>query len=187
MPSIVEIEEKLVHGIQNGDSSSLSRIMDRYSAYVSTIVWNILQGKLSKADAEEAVSDVFYTLWTQADKVQPRKLKGYLSVIARRRALNALRSRKNADVPLEDDVVQLPIPGPEDESIRREEYAALRQTVDELPEPDRTIFIRHYFYYQKTSEIAKAMKINATTVKMKLKRGRERLQRELTEGGYFIG
>ena len=187
MPSIVEIEEKLVHGIQNGDSSSLSRIMDRYSAYVSTIVWNILQGKLSKADAEEVVSDVFYTLWTQADKVQPRKLKGYLSVIARRRALNALRGRKHAAVPLEEDVVQLPIPGPEDESIRREEYAALRQTVDELPEPDRTIFIRHYFYYQKTSEIAKAMRINATTVKMKLKRGRERLQRELTEGGYFIG
>ena len=73
------------------------------------------------------------------------------------------------------------------ESIQREEYAALRQTVDELSEPDRTIFIRHYYFCQKTSEIAQAMGINVNTVKMKLKRGRERLQQELTEGGYFIG
>ena len=161
--------------------------MDRYSAYVSTIVWNILQGKLSKSDAEEVVSDVFYTLWTNADKVKPRKLKGYLSVIARRRALNALRDRKQEELPLEDEIVSLPVSGPEDASIRREEYAALRQTVDELPEPDRTIFIRHYYFCQKTSEIAKATGIHVSTVKMKLKRGRERLQRDLTEGGYFIG
>lgn len=187
MPNIVETEERLIHGIRNGDTSSLGRIMDRYSAYVSTIVWNILRGKLSPADAEEVVSDVFYTLWISADKIQPGKLKGYLSVIARRRALNALRGRRRDELPLEDDIVSLPISGPEDESIRREEYAALRQTVDELPEPDRTIFIRHYFYCQKTSEIAKALGIHVSTVKMKLKRGRERLQRELTEGGYFIG
>lgn len=187
MPNIVETDEELVHAMQNGDSSSVGRIMDRYTAYVSTIVWNILQGKLSKSDAEEVVSDVFYTLWINAEKVRPRKLRGYLSVIARRRALNALRSRKPQEVPLEDDTVQLPVPGPEDGSVRREEYAALRRAVDGLPEPDRTIFIRHYFFYQTTAEIAQAMGINVNTVKMKLKRGRERLQRELTEGGWFIG
>ena len=55
-----------------------------------------------------------------------------------------------------------------------------------MPEPDRTIFLRHYFYYQKTADIARAMEINVNTVQSKLRRGRESLYRELTKGGYFL-
>ncbi len=186
MPDIVTADDKLVQAMIGGDQTALGSIIDRYTAYVGTIVWNIVKGKLSRQDAEEIVADVFHILWHSADKIHPGKLKGFLSVIARRRALNALRSTRQ-DLPLEDDALQIPAPGPEDESIRREEYAALRRTVDELPEPDRTIFIRYYYYDQKTAEIADAMGIHVSTVQMKLWRGRDRLRRELTEGGCFIG
>ena len=91
------------------------------------------------------------------------------------------------ELPLEEDVVQIPVAGPEDESIRREEYEVLRKTVDEMPEPDRTIFIRHYYFCQKTATVAKEMGLNVNTVQSKLRRGRENLRRKLTEGGYFIG
>ena len=40
--------------------------------------------------------------------------------------------------------------------------------------------------YQTLTDIAEAMKLNVNTVKTKLRRGKERLRRELTEGGYFI-
>ena len=186
MPSIQTIDDALVEAVRNGDQSALGHIIERYTAYVGTVVWNIVRGKLTRADAEEIISDTFCALWYNAGRVREGKLKSYLSAIARRRALNALRGARQ-DAPLEDDVIQLPIDGPEDESIRQEEYAALRKMVDALPEPDRTIFIQHYFYYQKTSEIAKALGINVSTVQSKLWRGRERLRRELTEGGCFIG
>ena len=186
MPNVTARDDTLVEELRSGDPNALGRIVEKYTAYVGTIVWNIVGGKLSRADAEEILSDVFSTLWYNAGKVREGKLKGYLSAIARSRALNALRSAKQ-DAPLEDDTAYIPVSGPEDEAIRREEYAALRQTVEELPEPDRTIFIRHYYYYQKTVEIAEAMGMNVSTVQSKLWRGRERLRRELTEGGYFIG
>ena len=186
MPDNVTLDDKLVEAIQNGDQTALGRVIEKYAAYVGTIVWNIVQDKLTKADAEEIVSDVFLILWRSADKVHPGKLKSYLSVIARRRSINALRGAK-LDAPLEDEELPIMTPGPEDEYLRQSEYEALRQTVDELPEPDRTIFIRHYYFYQKTAEIAAALGINVNTVKKKLSRGRERLRQELSEGGYFIG
>lgn len=186
MPKLISAEDELIRAMCLGSQQALECIIDRYTAYVGTIVWNIVRDRLTLSDAEEIVSDVFKTLWFSADKVRPGKLKGYLSVVARRSAINALR-RGRREMPLEDDVVQIPVAGPEDESIQREEYEVLRKTVDEMPEPDRTIFIRHYYFCQKTAAIAKEMGLNVNTVQSKLRRGRENLRRKLTEGGYFIG
>lgn len=186
MPNVTAIDDTLADQLRSGDQAALGCIVEKYTAYVGTIVWNIVGEKLSRADAEEIISDVFSTLWFNAEKIQKGKLKGYLSAIARSRALNALRAAKQ-DVPLEEDTVHIPVPGPEDEAIRQAEYAALQSAVDSLPEPDRTIFIMHCYYYRKTSEIAEALGLNVSTVQTKLWRGRERLRRELTEGGYFIG
>ena len=50
-----------------------------------------------------------------------------------------------------------------------------------LGEPDREIFQRYYFFYQKTEEIAKSLGLKDTTVRTKLARGRKRLKEYLTE------
>ena len=186
MPKLVSAEDELVRAMRLGSQQALGLIIDRYTAYVGTIVWNIVRDRLSLSDAEEIVSDVFRTLWFSADKIQPGKLKGFLSVLARRSAINALR-RGRPELPLEDGALGLSASGLEEEAIRREEYEALRRTLDEMPEPDRTIFIRHYYFCQKTADIARIMGLNVNTVQSKLRRGRENLRRRLTEGGYFIG
>ena len=186
MRSIVRSDKELVEAVGRGDEAALGSIIDKYTAYVWTIVWNIVQGKLDAADAKAIVSDVFFTLWRSAETSQPANLKGYLARTARNRSIDALRQTRQA-LPLEEDIVQIPVDGPETEAIRQAEYAALQIAVDSLPEPDRTIFIRHYYLYQTLTDIAEAMKLNVNTVKTKLRRGKERLRRELTEGGYFIG
>ena len=66
----------------------------------------------------------------------------------------------------------------------REEYAALRRALGSMPEPDKTIFIRRYYLYQKVADIARIMNINENTVQTKLRRGRESLRRELERGGF---
>lgn len=176
----------LLQEIQRGDEEALGRLIERYTAYVGTIVWNIVRGKLDESDAGAIVSEVFYSLWCNAVKAEPDKLKAYLSSIARSKALNALR-RAGREIPLEDDRLELSCPGPEDETLRQAEYAALRRCLDALPEPDRTIFIRRYYYYQSAREIGAELGMNVNTVSTKLRRGRQRLRQELMEGGYFIG
>ena len=186
MRSAVRSDQELIEAVGRGDEKALGSLIDRYTAYVWTIVWSIMKGRLDAADAKAIVSDVFFTLWKNAGGLRPGNLKGYLARIARSRSADVLRKTKQ-ELPLEEDVVQIPIDGPETEAIRQAEYAALQIAIDSLPEPDRTIFIRHYYLYQPLHEIAEAMKLNVNTVKTKLRRGKERLRRELTEGGYFIG
>ena len=186
MPKVVQLDDGLIRAMQNGDESALSIVIDRYTAYVGTIVWNIVSGKLNEADAKEIVSEVFYTLWKNSAKIRLGKMKAYLSSIARSKALDALK-RAKTDLSLDDDFVELSISGPESDVVKAEEYAALKRALDRLPEPDHTIFIRHYYFYQKTGEIAESLGLNVNTVQSKLRRGREILRRELEKGGYFIG
>lgn len=51
-----------------------------------------------------------------------------------------------------------------------------------MGEPDREIFLRHYYYCQSVTDIAAALDMNANTVKTRLRRGRERLRAELSKG-----
>ena len=179
-------DAQLLQAIQSGDEEALGRLIERYTAYVGTIVWNIVKGKLDESDARAIISEVFYSLWCRADRAEPDKLKAYLSSIARSKALNALR-KTGREVSLEDDRLELSSPGPEDTAVRQAEYQALRRCLDALPEPDRTIFIRHYYYYQSAREIGAELGMNVNTVSTKLRRGRQRLRQELMGGGYFIG
>ncbi|MBR4726186.1 MAG: sigma-70 family RNA polymerase sigma factor, partial [Lachnospiraceae bacterium] len=43
-------------------------------------------------------------------------------------------------------------------------------------QPDKEIFLRFYYYCQSVSVIADQMQMNPSTVKTKLRRGRERLR-----------
>ena len=177
-------DDALVRAMQQGDQEALGRLIDRYTAYVTAIVWHIVQGKLDESECKALVSDSFYTLWCNARKAEPGKLKAYLGSIARSKALNALRQTGRAPLPLEEDALEPTLPGPEDELTRREEIRALYRALDHLSEPDRSIFIRHYYYYQSAREIGQSMGINLNTIHTKLRRGREALRRELTEGGF---
>ncbi|MBO5556808.1 MAG: sigma-70 family RNA polymerase sigma factor [Oscillospiraceae bacterium] len=184
MPDPGSSDNALVRAIQKGDQEALGQLIDRYNAYVTAIVWHIVQGKLDESDAKALVSDSFYALWRHAEAVRPGKLKAYLGRIARSKAINALRQAGRDPLPLEEDALELTLPGPEDALTRREELAALHRALDHLGEPDRSIFIRHYCYYQSAREIGQRMGINPNTIHTKLRRGREALRRELTEGGF---
>ena len=59
----------------------------------------------------------------------------------------------------------------------------VREAVDTLGDPDREVFLRHYFHAQTVQEISRVMSMNESTVKTKLRRGRGRLKELLTRWG----
>lgn len=183
MPSVIQMDDRLIEAMQAGDEGALSAIIDKYTAYVGTIVWNIVAGRLNEDDAKEILSDVFYTLWKNREKFRGGKLKSYLGRIARSKAIDALRKSKQS-LSL-DNLIGVGIAGPEEEVTKAEEYRALQRALDSLPEPDYMIFVRYYYWFQKTSVIAEKMGLNVNTVQSKLRRGREAMRKVLVEGGYF--
>ena len=176
-------ELRTVQKMRAGDSSGLEALMDAYASYVSAVVWNILRGAMSPEDAEEVVSDVFLAAWNQAADLKPGHVKGWLGAVARNKAKRKLRDCHGA-LSLEDDA--LDVPGPDsaaDEAERMEERRRVREAVDSLPERDREIFLRHYYYAQTVTEISDATGVNAATVKTVLRRGRVKLKEALTKEG----
>lgn len=167
--------------LRDGDEAALGWFIDRYTGYVTTIVNNMLLPHLAQSDAEEAVADVFLALWKNAARISPGGVRAYLGGIARNKSRDKLRSLR-AEVPLEDDVLVISAPGPDEALTEREMHERTRLAVGSMCEPDREIFLRHYFYCQSVAEIALALDMNTNTVKTRLRRGREKLRRELTKG-----
>lgn len=180
-------EAKALAQLQAGDPRALEWFIDRYSAYVGAIVKGILQGSMSGADVEEVTADVFVTLWKSAEKLVPLNLKGYLSRVARSLALRKLRERKR-ELPLEEDILILPEDSLIEALDRADRDRLVREAVFSLPQPDREIFLRHYYYCQSVAVIAERLRMNPSTVKTRLRRGREKLRqhligRKITTGG----
>lgn len=174
-------EETILRRLRDRDPAGLEALMDRYLPYVSAVVWNILRDSMSPEDGEEVASDVFLAAWDQAAQLKPDHVKSWLGAVARHKAKNRLRQRGRT-LPLEEDLLDLP--GPDDPAgavERAEEQAQVRRAVFSLPPPDKEIFLRHYYYAQTVREVAAAMGLNESTVKTRLRRGRDKLKQLLTK------
>ena len=173
-------EELILRKLRRRDPAGLEALMEQYIPYISAVVWNILRGSMAKEDAEEVVSDVFLAAWNRAGDIRPGYTKAWLGAVARNMAKNKLR-QMGRDLPLEEDVLEIPDDKtPVSLTEQAEERRAVRKAVDSLGEPDREIFLRHYYFAQTVSEIGQGMDLNVSTVKTKLRRGRQRLKELLT-------
>lgn len=173
----------LLRRIRTKDPSALEKLMDKYIPYASAITWNILGASMTREDAEEVVSDVFLAVWNQAGEIHPHALKQWIGAVSRNKARQKLRSA-GFDMPLEEDILEIPGEDtPEGVMTREEEARLVRQAVEEMEEPDREIFLRHYWFAQTVSQIGQQMRINESTIKTKLRRGRHRLKATLQKWG----
>ena len=168
-------DAKALRALQKGSEDALSWIIDRYSAYVYTVAFHIVGQSMSPADAEEVAADVFAALWNHAENIKPFSLKSWLGTVARNTAKNKLRAAGQT-LPLEDNILILEKDSAEEELLRREQNRLVQEAVLAMPYPDRDIFLRHYYYGQKLDAIAQEMDMNLSTVKTRLRRGREKLR-----------
>ncbi len=173
-------DAKALKQLQTGDQQALEWFIDRYGNYVGTIVNSILHERMSREDVEEVTADVFVTFWKSAEKLFPLNMKGYLSRVARSLALRKLRE-KAQELPLEEDILLFEENSLIEKLDQEERDRHVREAVLSMAQPDREIFLRHYYYCQSISVIAEQMKMNPSTIKTRLKRGREKLRQHLTE------
>lgn len=176
-------EETILRKLRSHDPSGLEALMEQYIPYVSTIVWNILRSSMTAEDAEEVVSDVFLAAWDQAADIQSGYLKAWLGAVARNKAKTKLR-QMGKDLPFEEDILEIPDENTPVNAVERaEERKMVRKAVNSLGEPDREIFLRHYYYAQTVQEISHTIRLNESTIKTKLRRGRMRLRAILLRWG----
>lgn len=180
-------DRELLAGITHRDSTCFDLFVRRYSAYAAKIITMVGGSFLRIQDIEELTADVFVSIWRNAEKIDIKgdSLKCYIAAVARNKAKTALKQDNINFLPLDEDVISTER-DLDDRIIAAETDNLVIEVVKSMFEPDRGIFIRRYFYFQKTSEIAKQLSINKKTVETRLLRGREKLRKTFLERGISL-
>ncbi len=149
------------------DQALFDRVYETYGPALYRFC--LLQMK-NPADAEDVLQDVFVKRLYQAPKFKsPEHERSWLYQVALNLCRDEWRRSRRSELPLAAAAgVSLP----------PEELSLLDQ-VSNLPEKQRTVLHLHYYQGYGLREIARLLGVTVPTVKMRLKRGREALRKEL--------
>ena len=160
----------------------------KYGSYCRAIAYRILEDRL---DSEEVANDTYLRLWNTIPPKKPDPLKPYVGRISRNLALDvydARHAQKRSGVTLALEELSECLPSCDGTEIGESAALsdALSRFISSLPERERMIFVRRYFYLCPIAEIAKSLAIKESTTAMTLSRTREKLRRHLTKEGFAL-
>ncbi len=160
------------------DESALAMLYDRYAGMLSSVLIRILRDTQA---AEEILQDIFYQLWRNAERFDASRgsLPGWLTVIARNRAISRLRQHNPAaGDELNENTVALAF-NLESEVSQQQLLGRVKGALDRLPAEQRAAVELAYFEGLTHSEIAARTGDPLGTVKTRLRSALETLRRTL--------
>ena len=163
-----------LRAMARGEHAALAGCYDQIGPVVFSLAVRMLR---DRAAAEDVTQDIFVQVWRQAEKYDAGRgsAEGWIMMIARTRILDRLRSRSAGVVlkPMGDAVPEAPDAEdwPEDLAITREDAAAVRQAVAELPMEQREAVELAFFDGLTQAEIAERLKIPLGTIKTRIRLG----------------
>lgn len=161
-----------------GDDLALSEAFDRLAPAVYGCALRVLG---DDAAAQDVVQDVFVELWSNPGRYDPAAatLRTYLTVVARHRAVDLLRSEMRR-VARQEHSYRLspgqPDASPCEEVMASETVAAVRAAIRLLPDSQRQIVELAYFGGLTCREAAQAAGIPEGTAKSRLRLALARLE-----------
>ena len=181
---MVENDVQLIRRILSGDDAAFSILVQKYQKSVHALVWR----KVNDFHyAEEITQDTFLQAYKKLSTLKnPNQFAGWLYVIANRRCINWLQRHKPAMQSLEDTPME------EIEESAYNQYAAeqrdtegakyrqeiAQRLLSKLPESERTVMTLYYLGEMTAKEISKFLGVSVNTITSRLRRARERLQKD---------
>jgi len=138
---------------------------------------------MNKAEAEDVVQDTLLRVWEcRGQWEQIGSLEAFAIATCRNRALDvSKRAGRNARSLDEIDGGQRSTANAQSELEAREELSLIRRLMDDLPELQRTIMLLRDIEGQSYQEIAQALGISETQVKVYLHRARTKIKKGLLD------
>lgn len=166
-PALADIGERLVQGQPEA--------LEECYRTLGPLVISYLGRYVPQPDVEDVMQRVFYEVWRVHERYDPSlSLRGWVLGIARKRAIDHLRKRKDVVVPLDS---MREITGDDGRTVAdRLAWAdEVRTALDRLPEAQRHVIELAYFDGYTQSEVAVVLDIPLGTVKTRTSRGLQRL------------
>lgn len=166
-------DTQLMQGIAAGEQAAFQSFMHRHSKMVMQVLYRMLH---EPADVEDVMQETFLQIWQKSDRYDETKASpaGYLTLIARSRALDLLRKRKpdsppdHLDPSFEFDISLGLV---RDESVKR-----VRACLNQLPLDQRKVIRLAFLTGMTHEQIAGMLHVPLGTVKTRIRLGLRRLK-----------
>ena len=170
-------DRQIIERVQNGDSEAFALLVFRYHRNLLNFIFRLIgDAALVEDIGQEVFLDVFRTL-PNFDPEREVPFGAWLFTLARNRCLSELRRRGKRHFIELDAAGELPAAGlsAEELLLHRERWAALQNSLRQLPEPYRTTLAQS-LAGQSLEEIALDQAISVGTVKSRLFRAKARIR-----------
>lgn len=147
---------------------------DAYTTYAPPLL-SFVSRFVGPAEAEDVLQRTFIDVWRNAEAYDPQqRFTSWLFTIARRRAIDSLRTRRH-DVVTFEQARELVGEDGRDTAERYADAADVHSALRRLPEHERVVIELAYFGGLTQTEIARELELPLGTVKARAARGTRRL------------
>ncbi|HWG10917.1 MAG TPA: sigma-70 family RNA polymerase sigma factor [Rhodanobacteraceae bacterium] len=163
---------ELIDAVARGDRDAFATLYRATSARLFGVCLRMLR---ERREAEDALQDIYTTLWRRADSFDAARASAmtWLITLARNKCIDRLRQHRELlpDQPLDLDGVPDVQAGPATGAERDQEYRRLQECLDEL-EPRQQRSLREAFFSGATyNELATRCSVPLGTMKSWIRRG----------------
>jgi len=169
--SFAEVKEnssdaRLILSVRSGDQQAMGELYDRYSSLIYSVALRVLG---DTGAAEDVLQEIFMQLWRKPEVFDAARgsLAAWLAVIARNRAIDAIRKRK-PETDLEEVIVSVE-PDLAAAAERSRAAEQIRHKLEEMPELQRSALEMAFFEGLTHSEIAAKTGTPLGTIKTRIR------------------
>ncbi|MYF99233.1 sigma-70 family RNA polymerase sigma factor [Candidatus Poribacteria bacterium] len=177
---------ELIQQVLDGNENAFVELVEKYQKPVHALAWR----KIGDFHiAEEITQDTFLKVYQRLHTLKdPYQFSGWLYVIATRRCYAWLRKKRIRTQPLEDaettmgqkDVYSRHVAEQRAQTAVEAQRDVVKNLLAKLKESERTVMTLYYLGEMTVEEISKFLGVSAGTIKSRLQRARNRLQKEET-------
>lgn len=177
---------ELIQRVLDGDEGAFTELVKKYQKPVHALVWR----KIGDFHiAEEITQDTFLKVYQRLHSLKdPNQFSGWLYVIATRRCYAWFRKKRIRTQPLGEtetpmiqrDLYSKHVVEDRAKTVVEEQRQVVKKLLAKLKESERTVMTLHYLGEMTVQEISKFLGVSTGTIKSRLQRARQRLQKEET-------
>lgn len=184
-------DSEIIALFNSRSEQAIKELSAKYGASCAKLAGNILNNRL---DAEECLNDAYLGVWNTIPPNSPERLLSYVlrivrnTAVARYHKITAQKRNSGYDVALDEleGCIAASFGDVEDSLTANELTRLVNRFLDDLPQENRVIFIRRYWYADSVGDISKRMKLSENNISVRLLRIRGKLQKYLMKEGYKL-
>ena len=181
------MDELLLKKAQRGDPEAFELLMTDLEPMVWRVCWHYIG---NREDASDCGQEAMIKIWRNLNSFRfDCAFETWVYRIAANCSLDFLRKARRAPTeslePLAEQGFDPPdtSPGTEEQALRKEEHARLRDAVAALPEDQRDALVLTQLEGKSYEEAARLLETTEGTVKSRVARARDKLKRIFAEEG----